>query len=138
MWYVCLTRPIYRGTMAKKLRVLHLEDDAGDAFFVRNVLEQNGFNLEIILARSEEEFRSALAKDALDVILSDSGVPGFSGDRALELASKLSPQTPFIFVSGAADKKQAGESLETGAADFVPKGQLWQLPVAIRRHTVGS
>lgn len=116
-----------------KLHVLHLEDSSVDALLVKRALERSGFQLEMQLAVDAEEYKAAIDKGGIDLILVDNGLPGFSGQAALELAKKKCPEIPFIFVSGAATETQVANSLNAGATDFVLKDHLWQLVAAIRR-----
>jgi signal transduction histidine kinase len=117
----------------ENLRILHLEDDSNDAFFVRRALEDGGFKVEVVPAASRAEFISAIDRGNLDAILIDQGLPGFNGGTALELAREHCPKVPFIVVSGAADERRIASSLKAGASDYVLKSQLWRLPRAIRR-----
>lgn len=117
----------------KTLRILHLEDNALDAFFVRRALEQDGLSADIILATSPETFFSEIKQGGLDLIMCDHGLPGLSGEAALDFARKRQPNVPFIFVSGAGDETQVKARLKSGAADFILKGQSWQLAGAVRR-----
>ncbi len=121
-----------------KLRILHLEDDSNDAFFVRRALEKAGFDVEIVAASSRDEFLEAIDDDGLDAILVDQGLPGFSGSSALEIARERRPKLPFIIVSGSDDPHRIASSLKAGAADYVLKNQLWRLPGAIRRFQRGG
>lgn len=116
-----------------KLRILHLEDDSNDAFFVRRALEKAGFEVEVVPAATRDEFVAAIDGGALDAILVDQGLPGFSGASALEIARERCPKTPFIVVSGSDDPQRISASMRAGAADYVLKSQLWKLPAAIRR-----
>lgn len=116
-----------------KLQILHLEDNASDAFFVRRALESSGVDAEITHVTSSADFLSAIEQGGPDAILLDNGVPGFDGRHALALARNRCPQTPVIIVSSATDIRQAEESLQAGAADYVLKSSLWQLASAIQR-----
>lgn len=116
-----------------KLRILHVEDNASDSFLVQRTLERYGFEVEMTTVSTPAEYLQGMSSGSLDLILADSGLPGFSGKAALELARTRCPHVPFIFVSGAADEAQALGSLGAGAADFVQKDRLWQLIAAIRR-----
>lgn len=118
-----------------KLRVLHLEDDSADALFVQRAMARNGFDVEWVLAGDAREYVAAI-KDkhaGLDLILVDNGLPGFSGKAALEQAQMERPEVPFIFVSGAANEAHVSDCLQAGAAEFILKDHLWQLPPAVRR-----
>jgi signal transduction histidine kinase/CheY-like chemotaxis protein len=116
-----------------KLRVLHFEDSSVDALLVRRAMERGGFQLDWQLVNEAKGYKAALEQGGLDLILADNGLPGFSGEAALELARQLCPSVPFIFVSGAASETLVKNSLAAGAADFVLKDHLWQLLASVRR-----
>jgi len=114
-------------------RILHLEDDSTDALLVQRTLERGGIEADVTVATGAAQYRAALDAGGFDLILSDHGVPGFSGNAALELARQKCAHVPFIFVSGAVDETRAMSALEEGVTDYVVKGQLWQLVRALRR-----
>ena len=114
------------------IRVLHLEDNDHDAELVRRTLTDDDLKLEVTRVMKRETFVNALEDGAFDLILSDYSMPGFDGGRALALAREKCPDTPFVFVSGTLGEEAAVQSLKNGAANYVLKGRLNQLPPAIR------
>ncbi len=74
-----------------KLRILHLEDNAVDADLVRASLARSGLNCDILPVNSGDAFLSALRRPEFDVILCDSGVPGYDGRDALAAAQDQCP-----------------------------------------------
>jgi signal transduction histidine kinase/ActR/RegA family two-component response regulator len=52
---------------------------------------------------------------------------------ALEMARRVRPDVPFLFVSGAIGEELAIETLQRGATDYVLKSRLARLPSAVRR-----
>src|SRR5882724_5793822 len=120
-----------------KMRVLLLEDDATDAFLIERELDRSGLPTELVHAATPTEYLTEIEHGHLDVILVDNGLPGFSGDKALEIARERCPEVPLIFVSGAGDEDRVAAKLKAGAADYVLKEQLWQLANAIRRASSG-
>src|SRR5262245_44976867 len=119
-------------TKAPPLRVLHLEDNDHDAELVRRTLADDDINIEVTRVMTQQTFVDALEDGAYDLIISDYSMPGFNGGSALELARKRCPQTPFVFVSGTIGEEAAVQSLKKGAANYVLKGRLQQLPEVIR------
>ncbi len=117
----------------KKFRVIHLEDDPSDAFFVQKALEHENPDTEIVRVASPLDYLTAVANRSPDLILIDSGAPGLSGTHAVELAREKHPHIPVIVVSGATNEKLVSSAFEAGATDYVVKHQLWQLSAAIRR-----
>ncbi|MGZ5536995.1 MAG: response regulator [Chthoniobacterales bacterium] len=115
------------------LEIVHLEDSDLDAELVREDLVANGVEAHIVRVHTEKQFRSAIARAPIDVILADSACPKCDGYLALAIAKEKQPNVPFIFVSGAMSPPDAIESLSRGATDFVFKEHLTKLVPAIRR-----
>ena len=113
--------------------ILHLEDSSLDAELVRTLLEKERLQIDIERVYDRATFIARLSSKPYDVILSDYEVPSFQGFDALELAQRMSPDTPFIFVSGMMGEDLAVESLKRGAADYVLKQRLNRLTAAVRR-----
>ena len=82
---------------------------------------------------SQAEFLDALKSQSWDLILSDYSLPAFDGSRALSVAKQLSPDAPFIFVTGTLGEDIAVETLKNGATDYVLKQKLTRLSTAVRR-----
>jgi DNA-binding NtrC family response regulator len=53
--------------------------------------------------------------------------------EALAIAKRSHPDIPFIFVSGTIGEENAVRALQSGAVDYVLKGNLLRLPPAIER-----
>lgn len=115
------------------VRILHLEDDPGDALLVRSTLESEGIDCEIVQADSRERFTSALQSGQFDLILSDYALPAFDGISALRLTREKDPDIPFLFVSGTMGEELAIETLREGATDYVLKDRITRLPGSVRR-----
>ena len=114
-------------------RVLLTEDVVADAELEVRELKRAGMQFKHRVVDSEETFTRALEEFAPDVILSDFSMPGFDGMAALALARELSPDTPFIFVSGTIGEEYAIRALKSGATDYVLKSNLMRLPAAVER-----
>ncbi|MCX4186353.1 ATP-binding protein [Methylophaga sp. OBS4] len=119
--------------MTELLHILHLEDDADDAYLVQIALDSGGIPCEMHVAASREQFLDTLHKRPLDLILSDSSIPGFSGLSALKTARKSHPDIPFVFVSGYVDQLNSTAMQEIGGAGYVPKTDLGQLVPTIKQ-----
>jgi diguanylate cyclase (GGDEF)-like protein/PAS domain S-box-containing protein len=120
-------------TAAPTIRVLLTEDVAADAELELRELKRAGLRVAHRLVDSELSFEQALREFAPDVILSDFSMPGFDGMAALALARELSPDTPFIFVSGTIGEEYSIRALKSGATDYVLKSNLVRLPAAVER-----
>jgi CheY-like chemotaxis protein len=119
--------------MNSPLRILHLEDDPGDARLIHETLKAEGLAAEVTVVDSRASFETALAGGEFHIILADHRVPGFSGLESLALARAKNPQVPFIFVTGGLGEDRAVETLKSGATDFVLKDRLLRLGFAVKR-----
>ena len=88
------------ASLKPHLRILHLEDNLRDAELIREHLEAEGMDCEIILVGDRQAFESALDQGVFDLILCDNSLPDYDGLSALVQARTKQPATPFIFVSG--------------------------------------
>jgi signal transduction histidine kinase/CheY-like chemotaxis protein len=109
-----------------KLQILHLEDNHDDVELVRHSLARQGMDFELHAVNSSQEYLAALKQQRFDVILSDSGLPGYDSRAALVAAQARSPNTPFVIVS-------AGTSMLPGSAAHVSKSNVSQLADVIQR-----
>ena len=91
--------------------------------------------IDFISKRVEEEpdFRRELLEFKPHLILADHSLPHFDGVSALKITREISPDIPFIFVSGKIGEDFAVEMLKKGATDYVLKSNLPKLPHAVQR-----
>ena len=121
------------GASGKPLRILHLEDDPDYSELVREMLEQDGLSVELVLVGNYADFVRNLENAAFDLILADYWLPDCTGIQALQAARQKSPDTPVLLLSGALGEQAAIESLKCGATDYVLKHWPERLVPAIRR-----
>lgn len=117
--------------MKTKLRILLVEDSAADAELIVHQLQRIGFPFFLTRVQTEADFRRELETELPDLILSDHGLPSFSGFAALEIARTEYPALPFIFVSGSNDQGMVAHMHDAGATDYVFKRDLGDLRGAI-------
>jgi PAS domain S-box-containing protein len=115
------------------LNILLLEDADTDAELLRDALRREQLEFQLTHVATGDDFARALSQRSYDIILSDFRLKGFDGHRAIEEARRLSPETPFVVVSGAVGDDVIVDLLRSGATDFVPKHQLARLGAAVRR-----
>ena len=72
--------------MSGTIKILHLEDNQGDAELVKALLESHGIACAMRRVQSKVEFEAALAQEPFDLIISDYTLPSFDGMSALMLA----------------------------------------------------
>jgi two-component sensor histidine kinase len=120
-------------TPPASVRLLILEDSELDAALVERELARSELEIAYQRVSTRAAYAEALESGGFDLILSDFSLPDFDGVEALELARRLAPEAPFIFVSGVVGEEFAIESLKEGATDYVLKQRLERLPSAVRR-----
>jgi diguanylate cyclase (GGDEF)-like protein len=124
--------------MYHQLRVLNLEDDPNDSELIQAQLAKREIECDMVRLETREDFVAAMKRGGFDLILADYSLPSFDGLSALEIAMKMCPEVPFIFVSGAIGEEFAIETLKRGATDYVLKERMSRLPTAIERALKGA
>lgn len=119
--------------MENTIKLLHLEDNPTDSKLVQSALKKSSVNFEYFFADNEEDFHSILAKQKIDLILSDYHLPDYSGSEALLYAKSNFPIIPFVFLSGTMGEEAAIESLLNGATDYVLKNNMGRLLPSLQR-----
>ncbi len=119
--------------MDQLIHILHLEDDPPDTELVQAKIKEAGLTCRITCVQTRAEFDQALRQGGYDIILADFRLPMYDGMSALRLAQELSPDVPFIFVSGTMGEDAAIEGLTEGATDYVLKQKLSRLAPAVKR-----
>ena len=119
--------------MKEELKIIILEDVQYDVELMEYELRREGIKFVSKQTEVEEDFINGLNMFKPDVILADHSLPKFDGVSALEIAKKISPEVPFIFVSGKIGDEFAVDMLKKGATDYVFKNNLTKLVPAIRR-----
>ena len=117
----------------KSLYILHIEDSPEDSELAGELLKTNGLDCKIKRVDTRAAVFDALEHEAFDLILADCKLPNFSGLHALEIAHALTPEIPFVFLSGTIGEQTAIESLRNGATDYILKDHLSRLVPSVRR-----
>lgn len=115
------------------LKILIVEDDPTDVELSRYELERAGIACEIYQVETEDAFLDALSRYQPDIVLGDFSLPNFDGMSALQIVQQITPNTPFLFVSGTMGEERAIKALKQGAYDYVLKSNLARLPSAVER-----
>src|SRR5215469_4840907 len=110
-----------------------LEDNPVDAELAGHTLRRGGVRFSHTRVETEKDFVHELETNSPDLILSDYALPGFDGYAALDIAKRIAPNTPFIFVTGTMGEEVAIETLKSGATDYVLKHRLARLVPSVHR-----
>jgi signal transduction histidine kinase len=118
---------------ARPLRVLCIEDSELDYQLMLHTVIADWPDAETVRVEDESNLVEALRNTAWDIVLSDHQLPDLTSSRALELVQQWQAGVPFIIVSGQMGEDLAVEAMRDGADDYLIKGRLTRLPVAIAR-----
>jgi two-component system cell cycle response regulator len=109
----------------KKLKVLLIEDNPGDARLVKEMLAQGrsaAFELE-----SCERLQAGmelLENKGFDVVLTDLNLPDSGGLDTLRRLLSEDFEPPIIVLTGMDDDEAGLKAVEEGAQDYLPKGKV--------------
>lgn len=120
--------------MGKPLRILIIEDSEDDALLLLRELRKGGYDPQYERICTREEMKSALDREAWEIIFSDYNMPRFTAPEALDLLKKSGRDIPFVVFSGSIGEERAVETVKAGAADYLLKDNITRLPVVIERE----
>lgn len=124
--------------VAPRWRILMVDDCADDAELARLALVEAGIDADCRCVEGELALVQALASFAPQLVLSDRSLPGFSGQRALQLVRELAPLARFVFVSGTPEDPEAMRLAVPAADAWLCKDDLAPLPALVRRLLAGQ
>lgn len=107
------------------IRVLLVEDEAGDAQLVKIDLRQaQGEKFTITWIESLSELHLCLQTSTFDLLLLDLSLPDSDGLATIYQARLLVGGMPIVVLTGRGDTDFAIKALEAGATDYVVKGNF--------------
>ena len=119
--------------MSAKTKILIVEHDPYDIELIQSELKKENINYIAEIVETENTYEAALRDFLPDIILSDYTLPSFDGPAAFAIKEKISPHTPFIFVSGTIGEEKSIELIKNGVTDYVLKDRLFTLPTKVNR-----
>jgi len=121
-------------SMAKTLRVLHVEDSEQDMALIARHLKRAGYELISERVETAETMKTMLGSREWDVVLCDYSMPKFSALEAIALVRERELDVPFIIISGTIGEEAAVEAMRAGAQDYLMKNALARLAPSIERE----
>ncbi len=107
------------------VRILLIEDNAGDARLLRETLKEHPReSFEITHITSLGELFDIPIDDGFEVVILDLNLPDSSGLETFEKARYQLPNFPIIPLTGLEDEALAGKLLQMGAQDYLVKGSV--------------
>lgn len=118
--------------MKKSIKILLVEDSLSDAQLIWSNISRSKIEFVKEHVDTERDYISALKLLVPDLIISDFSMPQFDGMTALMIRNDLTPDIPFLIVTGAHNEEIAVECMKSGADDYVIKQNLSRLGEAIK------
>jgi signal transduction histidine kinase len=108
----------------RRIRVLLIEDDQGDADYIRELLTETDGHIDVTYSDRLSSGVEQLAEKHFDVVLSDLGLPDSQGIETFIRIHSLYPDLPVIVLTGLNDEELAVKAVRSGAQDYLVKGQV--------------
>lgn len=107
-----------------ELRILLVEDDAGDALLVEELLFDTDLAHTLVQCRSMAEARAELTARPADCVLLDLHLPDVSGLETIDAVRGTGTEAAVIVLTGLAESHAGVEALAAGAQDYLVKGKV--------------
>ena len=111
--------------------ILHV-DESSVGLLLEATLNQAGHR--VLSADNVVETLQVLARERVDLVIYDDGMPGMTGSEFLTLLQRERHAVPVIVLTNCASVEQAVTAMKAGAVDFIPKPvNPQQLQLAVER-----
>lgn len=104
--------------------VLLIEDDAGDALLVEELVADSGVTLDLQWARSLADALTLLKAERPQCVLLDLHLPDAQGLEALEKVIAVADSAAVVVLTGLAEEEAGLAAVAAGAQDYLVKGRL--------------
>jgi sigma-B regulation protein RsbU (phosphoserine phosphatase) len=116
----------HHNPSAPPIRVLLVEDNAGDAFLLGELLSDAPITFQIETVTRLAHALVRLNAPGIDVVLSDLSLPDSQGIETFHRLAAHPSRLPIIVLSGLNDEALALRTVEEGAQDYLVKGLVDQ------------
>jgi diguanylate cyclase (GGDEF)-like protein len=122
-WLSVVTLPAGTSGRSDSIPVLLVEDEAGDARLVRELLREVDPRYALDTAASLAEALQRLGRQRYAAVLVDLGLPDSQGLPTLRAMLQSAGSVPLVVLSGRDDENLAIRAIQLGAQDYVVKGR---------------
>ena len=107
------------------IRILLVEDNAGDSRLLREILREiPTAKFQLTQAERLAEALARLAAESFDLVLTDLTLPDSQGLETFQKIHAQARHTPVVVLSGVDDESLAITAVREGAQDYLVKGHL--------------
>lgn len=108
-----------------KIKVLHVEDNPGDARLMREILSEAPTpHFELTHVERMSDAVDRLGIEHFDVILLDLSLPDVQGLQTVYRMCGAAPEVPIVVLTGLDDESLAVKAVQVGAQDYLLKSRL--------------
>ncbi|MFJ4033349.1 PP2C family protein-serine/threonine phosphatase [Streptomyces griseoluteus] len=104
--------------------VLLVEDDAGDALLVEELVADSALKMRLRWVRTMAEAAGVLATERPDCVLLDLHLPDASGLEAVSLVKAHADRVAIVVLTGLAEEQTGLAAVTAGAQDYLVKGRV--------------
>ena len=108
----------------KFLKLLVIEDDPGDLFYIEELLGESVSSFLIESADNLKEGLEMLKEKSFHTVLLDLSLPDSRGLHTFNVLNNAFPEVPAVILTGLDDEEVAVKALRTGAQDYLVKGKI--------------
>jgi signal transduction histidine kinase/DNA-binding NarL/FixJ family response regulator len=114
------------------LRLLLLEDNAGDARLVQGAIDEHATGeFSVVWVERLSQALQRLDAERFDVVLCDLGLPDSTGLATAEAIAAHAPAMPLVLLTGSHDQDLGRDAIQRGAQDYLVKDEV-RGPVIVR------
>lgn len=110
-------------TDGRKMRLLLIEDDPGDALLVEEMLADSSLDATLAWCRSMEQAEAELVHGH-DCVLLDLGLPDTHGLVGVQRILQAAPESAVVVLTGFDDERTGVAAVAEGAQDYLIKSRL--------------
>jgi sigma-B regulation protein RsbU (phosphoserine phosphatase) len=104
------------------LRVLLVEDNAGDVRLIRELIRETNAGFEVEVTGRLAEGCARLTRGDIALVLLDLSLPDSQGIQTFQKLHQSAPDVPVIVLSGLTNESVAVQAVHDGAQDYLVKG----------------
>jgi diguanylate cyclase (GGDEF)-like protein len=109
------------------IQILMVEDNPGDIRLMQVMFEQMAQDFELRVVNNLSSAFKSIAETDVDLILLDLSLPDCMGLETVERICRVAPRLPIVILTGLEDESTALSAVQTGAQDYLIKGQVSNL-----------
>lgn len=111
--------------MKKRIKILLIEDNPGDAKSIREMLKESDDNLyDVVHTKRLDDGIKIIVRDDFDLILLDLGLPDSEGMDTFNIMKYNAPDIPIIVLTGLKEDIFAVSAVGRGAQDYLVKDEI--------------